>query len=446
MTSSSSGRRPARRALLAILTVAATSTVSLAPASAAQQHPDEYLLAGDPAAESVFVYRTSDLKRTGTLREVGLSSHAGTLQLPDGRLIMIDDKNATVDAVRITSKGKPEIVQQAKIPGAAWEGATWAAADAGLRYLAFSGEGSGDRTPVTVVDLRTFAVSQVQVTTEADSSGAVAETQVYLAGRPLQLVVTTGGQFRAAPLDKVLADKVFTPTSTAPVGAGTHGPVVSRRGDAVFSTTADGFDGASIAGDRLGSPRRVAYSSSRDVVQNYRPRLAADGRTVFGAAAEDTGLSAERWADTRNNVNVIDTSTFTSSLVRLPDGQASRLALSKKYAAVATTSPDGDLLTLVDSKRSSSTYRRIVGSVALPAATGGPVAGQPAAGTQGHFVTLNASGTRAFVSNGGDGRIVVVDTSSRRIVRTLKTPTTLSGGGYLTTVKKGTPVTDLVAR
>lgn len=445
MTPTPSRRHPLRRALLAVLVAAATSGLLASPASAAPRS-GEYLLAADPAAEAVHVYRTSDLKRTGSLEGVGIASHAGTLQLPDGRVIMIDDKNATVDAVRITANGKPRIVDQAKIPGNGWEGATWAAADASLHYLAFSGEGADTQAPVTIVNLTSFAISQVQVPTEADSSGSVPETQVYLAGRPLQLVVTTGGQFRAAPLSTVLAKHAFTPTSTAPVGAGTHGPVVSRRGDRVFSTTADGFSGANIPGNSLGSPRSVAYSSSRDVVQNYRPRLAVDGRTVWGSAAEDTGLTPEQWADTRNDVNVIDTSTFTSRLVRLPDGVASRLALSKRYAAVATTHPDGDVLTLLDSRSSSPTARRIVGTIALPAASGGPVEGKPTTGTQSHFVALDASGSRAYISNGGDGRIVVVSTKDRSIVRTIKTPTALDNGGYLTVVKKGTALADLVAR
>lgn len=113
---------------------------------------------------------------------------------------------------------------------------------------------------------------------------------------------------------------------------------------------------------------------------------------------------------------------------------------------MTTIHPDGDALTLLDAKRSSPTYRRVVGTVALPASTGGPVAGQPTTGTQGHFAALNASGTKAFVTNGGDGKIVVVDTAQRRIKRIVSTPTPLTNGGYLTVVKKGTPVTDLVAR
>ena len=145
-------------------------------------------------------------------------------------------------------------------------------------------------------------------------------------------------------------------------------------------------------------------------------------------------------------MNIIDTTTFRSSLVRLPDGLASRIALSPRYAAASTISPDGDALTLVDTNRRSPTYKRIVGTVALPSPEGGPVAGQPSSGTEGHAVAIAPRSDRVFVSNGGDGEISVVDTSKRRLIDTIDTPTELAGGGYLTVVQPGRKVVDLVAR
>jgi DNA-binding beta-propeller fold protein YncE len=405
----------------------------------------EYLVAADPAAESLYVYRTKDLRRTGRLDGIELASHAGTLQLPDGRLIFVDDRAGRVVAMTITAQGRPRIAQSVDIPGADWDGATWAAADARLRYFAFSG-GEGDDTTVTLVDLRTFAIHQIPVTPEPDATGNTAETQVYLAGRPLQLVITTGGQFRTLPVATIVAGQTPAVTSAVPVGPSTHGPVVARSGDAVYSTTADGFDGASIAGARLTNPRSVDYSRTRNVVQNYRPRLAADGRTVWGAVAEHTGLAPADWADTRNNVNAIDLPTFRSSLVRLPDGITGRFAVSRTLGAVTTIHPDGDVLTLLDVRRGSANFRRIVGTVALPPLSGGPVAGTPASGTENHVTALTPSGGAAFVSNGGDGSISVIDTRRRRLVASIDVPTALAGGGYLTVVKRGTPVTDLIAR
>ena len=427
-----------------VLVLALTGAPAADAASPASSR--QFLVAADPAATAVYVYRADTLRRTGELDDVKLGSHVGTLPLDDGRLVFVDDQAATINAMRISPSGKPRVVDSVKIPGASWERAAWAATDARQRYFAVSSDDEGASAQrVTVVDLDTFEVDQITVPL-TQVNGGYAETQVYLAGTPLQLVVTTGGKFETFPLAPILAGQTPTPTSSAPLGANNHGPVVAPDGKAVFSTTADGFDGASLTKRTLTRPRSVAYSPTRNVVQNYRPKLAADGRTVWGAVAEDTGLSPQDWADTRNDVNVIDTTTFRSSLVRLPDGLASQFALSARYGAVSTISPDGDALTLVDTNRRSPTYQRIVGTVALPSADGGPVAGQPTAGTQGHTVAVAPRGDRVFVSNGGDGEISVVNTSTRRLVRTISTPTALVGGGYLTVVQPGRKVTDLVAR
>ena len=409
---------------------------------------NEYLVVSDPQAQALHVYHASDNKRTGSLDDIAVSSHGGTLPLPDGRLIVVDDANAQVDAIAINAKGKPRIVNSAKIPGDDWEGMAWGAADRKLRYFAFTGEGHDGVSPISVVDLTTFDIHQIEVPTGPDAGGTTPETQVYLAGQPLQLVYTTAGKFHAMSLADVLAGRTPEVTSTAPAGQHTHGPVVARNGAAVFSTTAEGFFGASITGTALRSPRSVAYSTSpsRVIPSNSRPRLAADERTVWGAVAQNTGLSAADWADTRNDVSIIDTVTFNSRLVRLPDGQNSRLAMSAPYAAVATVNPEGDTLTLLDAERDSRTYRRIVGTVAISASSGGPVAGQPTTGTQPHFVALDPAGRRAYVTNGGDGKITVIDTASRRVIKVIDTPTPLTGGGYLVVVKPGAPLHDLVGR
>lgn len=425
---------------LVLAVVGVPTAEAASPASTRQ-----FLVVADPAASSVSVYRTDTLRQTGELDDVTVATHAGTVPLDDGRLLFVDDEARTVNAMRLSKSGRPQIVDSVKIPGASWEGAAWAAVDARQRYYAVSSHDDGGSSRVAVVDLRTFEAHEISVAlTQVD--GSFEETQVYLAGSPLQLVVTTGGKFQTFPLAAVLAGETPAATSSVPLGAGNHGPVISPDGKAVFSTTADGLDGASLTGRTLTRPRSVAYSSTRNVVANYRPRLAADGRTVWGTAAEDTGLAAEAWADTRNNVSIIDTTTFRSSLVRLPDGLASRIALSPRYGAASTISPDGDALTLVDTNRRSPTYKRVVGTVALPSSAGGPVGGQSAKGTQGHSVAIAPRGDRVFVSNGGDGEISVVDTSQRRLINTIDTPTELAGGGYLTVVQPGRKLVDLVAR
>lgn len=444
--------RKRRSALIvAVLTLTSAGWFTPAAQAAAGHHPApavEYLVAADPVAQQVYFYRTSDLHRTGQLDNVGFGSHVGSIALPDGRLLFVDDRHATVNAVKVDQSGKPVIVGRAAIPTKAkWVRAAWAATDRNFRYLAVSSDFENSSTQtVTVVDLRTYAVHQSTLTLTPTAAGTYSEVQVYLAGSPLQLVATTGGRFDSFPLTDVLANRMLTGSSTAPLRQGNHGPVVARDGSAVYSTTPDGFDGASIPGRVLTGVRTVDYSSTRNIVQNYRPRLGADLRTVWGAVSEDTGLSPAQWADTRNDVSRIDLRTFTSQVTRLPDGIPSRLAVSGRYGIVSVISPEGDSATLIDTKAGSTTFGRPVGLIPLPSLSGGPVAGTTATGTQIHYTAITADGEKAFVTNGGDSSITVIDTGRRSVSQTVKTPTALSGGGYLTVLHPDTAQPDLIAR
>lgn len=87
--------------------------------------------------------------------------------------------------------------------------------------------------------------------------------------------------------------------------------------------------------------------------------LTATG-TVWGSVAEDTGLEPRNWADTRNDVNIIDTVRCPSSLVRVPDGSINggdgqitridtRLRRATKTVSVPTPLHEGGYLTVIES-------------------------------------------------------------------------------------------------
>ena len=451
MTTSPSRPPTRRRALAGAAAVLALTLGAPAPAEAAPAPAEAapgrgaFLVAADPGAAALHVFRGSDLRLTGSLTGLAVDVHAGTVALPDGRVLLVDEA-ATVHSVRIDAAGRPRIERSVAVPtgGRPWAGAAWAAIDPSLRYFAVSSayEDSPSQT-VTVVDTRTFRASQLPVQVD-EVDGEHTEVQVSFGGRPTQIVTAAGGRFRTYPLAEVLAGRTPAATSSAPLGAANHGPAVSRSGDRHYSTTADGIDGATLAGGRLTAPVSVPYSAERDVVQAYRPRWAADDRSIWSSVSEDTGLPPERWADTRNDVHVLDTGARRSHLTRLPDGLPGRLALSTRYAAVTTQSPEGDVTTLIGADPASTDHRRVVGTVALPPLPDGPVAGTPAEGAATRSTAITPDGDRVFVT-GGRGRIALVDTRLRRVVRTATAPTPLSGA-HLTVVRPGTPVTDLVAR
>ncbi len=427
------------------LSAAVPAGATAAPVSSAHDRAT-FLIAADPTAQALHVYRAADLERTGSLDGVEVDVHAGTVPLPDGRVLLVDEE-ANVHAVRISAAGRPRVERTVAIPHGdrRWNGAAWAAIDPSLRYYAVTSayEDSPDQT-VTVVDTRTFRAYRLPVTVD-EVDGDYTEVQVSFGGRPTQIVTAAGGAFRTYPLADVLAGRTPEATSSAPLGRDNHGPVVSRSGDRHFSTTRDGIDGAALPGRRLVAPTSVPYSLKRDVVQAWRPRWAADDRSIWSSVSEEAGLEPEQWADTRNDVHVLDTAARRSTLTRLPDGLPGRLALSTRYAAVTTQSAEGDTTTLVDADPRSSTHRRVVGTVALPALAGGPVDGTPADGAATRATAITPSGDLAFVTAGGEGRIMQIDTRLRRITRTVTAPTALRDV-HLSVIRLGAPVTDLIAR
>jgi hypothetical protein len=419
---------PLRRVAVAALLL---TLVPAGPASAARPHT--FLLAADAAAGTVTILDEHG-RTTGTLHDVALDAHAGTLQLTDGRILLADSATASLDVLRVDAHGTPTVAQRIPVPGSVpgERVVGWMAVDAGQRYLVAGSDHEDSAVQqITVVDLADTSVHQVQVTTTPDAAGVYSETQPVLAGNPLQVVVTTGGQFTSFPLDDVLADRVPQPSGQAPLGAANHGPAVAADGSAVFSTAIGGVDGVHVANGSLVSPVHVDYSATVPLTRVVRPRMDLDGRTVIGAIAEPSPSAASEL--THNHLSVVDTLGGTSTLLPLGDGTAGRVAVSHDVAAVSLVHPAGDTLRFVDLDPRSPEHLDQVGIVQLPSATS-------------HAVALDAAGDRAYVTSAGTDAVSVVDVDSDRVTATWRTATAPVDGGYLTVLQDGRPVTDLVAR
>ena len=72
--------------------------------------------------------------------------------------------------------------------------------------------------------------------------------------------------------------------------------------------------------------------------------------------------------------------------------------------------------------------------------------GKPTAGTEGRHSAITPDGRIAFTTQGGEGRVHVIDTGAKAIVRTIETPSPLKGGGYIVAVQPGVVPADLSGR
>lgn len=120
--------------------------------------------------------------------------------------------------------------------------------------------------------------------------------------------------------------------------------------------------------------------------------------------------------------------------------------MSRTLAVFASIHPDGDHANLVDVDPASSGFRQVTGRVPLPKLANGPVPGTPAAGAEGRHSAITPDGRFAFVTQGGEGKIAVIDTRTKTIARMLEIPTPLKGGGYVLALQSGEASSDFSAR
>ena len=119
-----------------------------------------------------------------------------------------------------------------------------------------------------------------------------------------------------------------------------------------------------------------------------------------------------------------------------------RLFFEPVYASIH---PDGDHGNLVDVDPSSTGFRQVT-RVSLPKLANGPVGGQPTAGREGRHSAITPDGRFAFVSQGGESKVHVIDTATKAILRVIDTPTPLRGGGFLFAAQPGVATADFSAR
>lgn len=418
----------------------------------AAERPRSFVLVADPIEERGFFYSVPELQLLGELpvalgSAAGSPPHAGTIGLPDGRILMASERTQEIIAVRIDKAGEPVI--DAQVPATLGDTGPWSAVDRKFRYFALgSGIEGSDTQVVNLVDLHTFENTQAEI--ELTGEG---ELHPYLVGDPLTLVLADGATMRSFAVSDLLDGPPYTPSSTVGVGQGGHGPVFSPKTGRVALTTSAGLDVVDIVcpqkrsqlscvlGERVTVPWDI---DGRAGGQNFRPRLLNDGRTEMGAIGV-APADPLAWPDTDQDIHVVDMKTRTAQRFDMGNGVAARFASSNRFAVFSLVHPDGDRLRLLDIKPSSGSYLEFVGDAPLTALTNGPVAGQPLAGKERRFVGATPDGRFAFVTHGGDGIVSMVDTATLQVTE-FSVPTALSGGGYVVGLRRGFKPVDLMGR
>lgn len=437
------GRAPAS-VMLALAGLLAGGAPALAQAPA-------HLLVGDVAAARLYVYAAGgDFPLLATLDDLAVGAHAGAVALPDGRVLIPDDRNKQLVVLRLGA-GEPRVERRVPMPIPLPTRYAWAAADPEGRFFAATGLDSDESVKLlTLVDLGSYAAKQFRVDTGSPDAelnlavGGGAEPAVFLHLAERVDSYRIADLMRAETKINALLDGSVKPVSSLPLARGGHSNSFSAATSHWTGSTLRGFEIARASGAALGEARTLPWAvEERAGGRNARQRLTADGRHVFGPISAP--LPPPRWAEAEVDLHWVDLASGHVARTPLARGQVGRGGVSARFAAYASVHPDGDHLHLVDLDPASPGFRQAA-RVALPKLAAGPVAGEPAAGREGRHSAITPDGRLAFVSQGGEGRVHVVDAAARAVARVIETPTPLRGGGYLLAVQPGMAGVDRSAR
>ncbi len=401
--------------------------------------PATRLIVADPTAGGLYVYSVPDWTPVAEFPDLTLADHPGYIVLTDGRVLFTTPDNELI-VLDVTSAA-PSVVGRVTLPGTAIH----LAVDPNQAFAVISTlhddeAGTGEDT-LTQVDLTSFALSKIALTT-GEPGVLVGE------GVVLHRDGDAVGRLEAFSVDSFATGNT-TASSYVDIGAYGHGEAIVN-GHAYIATD-DGLDIVQIAGDQLAHEAVLpGNTAGREGGRGYYMRADAHGnlwsylRIVANPEADASWLNWQDWA---NDGYLIDTKAETVQRFELGAGLVYRQALSSNYALYSRIHPDGDEAILVDADPNSATFAQILARIPLPATSDAPVAGvDPWTSTGQRITGITADGAWGFVTGGGDGVVHVIDTVAQTIVGQIDVPSPLTGGGYLLLVQPGQPVVDTVGR
>ncbi|AOO85055.1 hypothetical protein BHK69_30575 (plasmid) [Bosea vaviloviae] len=442
-----------RRAALGLFALALAGATALGSGQArAQVSPaPAQLIVGDVAAASLYVFGAPEFQLLASFDDIAFGAHAGVVALPDGRVLIPDDRNKQLVVLKLGT-GAPTIEKRVPMPIPLPSRYAWAAVDPSQSVYAATNLDSDESVKIlTLVDLKTYATKQFRI----DVGAADAELNFALGGDPEPVVILhlaeKAESYRVADLMAAgakingILDGTIKPASTLPLGKGGHSDSFSAASKRWTGSTLRGFEIATLKDAALTEHKTLSWEADeRGGGRNARQRLTADGGHVFGPLA--ASVPPAQWAEAEVDLHWVDLAKQTARRMPLAKGAVGRGGVSEKLAVYASIHSDGDHANLVDVDPASASFRQVVGRVTLPKLVNGPVPGKPTAGAEGRHSAITPDGRLAFVTQGGEGKVAVIDTATKAVVRTIETPTPLKGGAYVVGVQMGAVSADLSAR
>lgn len=420
-----------RRSALAAGATAVLALGLLTPSASADVSKPRLVVA-DAAAGSLYVYSIPTHQKLATVTGRTFADHAGLLPLRDGRVLFVDEAHNELVALQVS--GTPRVVGTAPLPAGE---VTHIAADESGRYAVVAAaeehdhEGTQEEEAghglLTVVDLDTYRPSTVEVHTGHPGVAITGGTVVHRNDHDNRL--------ETYPIADILASPgaELEPTSSVPIGAHGHGEATT--GGLVLGATDAGLDTARVVNGKLEPVRTVAWP---DTGRAFYVRVRGDGSQLATYTSNESG---DDWQNWKHSAFLVNPATGQAARSELGTGFLFRHGISDRFAGYVLQQPAKDQVAFVSLRRG-----QVASRVDLPALPGGPVADQSPWGAQKRRIAIEPSGSLAYVTGGGTGRISVISPDLGRVIGTITTPTKLDGGGALTVVTPGRDDADRIGR
>lgn len=397
------------------------------------------LVVADPEAAALYIYDIPSLELVGQVDSVHFAEHAGFLPLSNGKVLFADDQNYTLNIHDVFGEVPGDLALMVSLASPP----VHFAVDPSHRFAAVSGMGDDSAGDVfTLVDLTTWDTAFAPIPT--------GEPGVLLGGDPLLVYHRNSepSSLETYAFETLWSGEV-TQLSSVALGNGPHGEAVVHTHNKLFSAADEGIYVVTAEGISLSEPRVIPYAASgRTGGRAFYARLGTTGDYLYSYLRDDGENHDRAWADWTNDVFIVDVANETASRVAIGEGLVYRLAESERFAIFAQYHPDGDFAHFLDTDPNSPSFHEIVAVVPLPAMSKRPTGDDPSPWTSEAFrlTGIVPSGRYAFVTQGGDGEVLVIDTETMAITGTIDTPTPLNYGGYLLGMEEGAAIADTVGR
>ena len=248
-------------------------------------------------------------------------------------------------------------------------------------------------------------------------------------------------QIEAYALEDVLAGNV-TMIASVQIGAGGHGESITMSGDRLYTATDDGIEAVAWDGSELNYLTTYPWDSAdRSGGRGYFQRLSLDGSQVVSYTADRSAPEIE-WDSWTNDAVLINAGEGSTHRIELGDGYVFRFGLSHDAALFYRMGGDGDEAIVLDLASGEVSQR-----MPLEPMTTGPAAGDAIYEiNQYRAVASSTDGAWGFITQGGDGTVVVLDLEGGEVATTLEVGTPLNGGGYLAVFGAEVSFTDSIGR